>query len=84
MHHHEGDLAFSQQQVKFGMDKADKLPKQCVECKHKNLCWGECPKNRLLKSKDGEDGLNYLCEGLYAFYSHIQKDLKAIRALYFS
>ncbi|MFV0322419.1 MAG: anaerobic sulfatase maturase [Alphaproteobacteria bacterium] len=83
LHQHEGDLAFSQKQVTFGMDKADKLPKQCIECKHKNLCWGECPKNRLLKTKDGEDGLNYLCEGLYAFYSHIQKDLKQIKEQYF-
>ncbi len=35
-------------------------------------------KNRLLKTKDGEDGLNYLCAGLYAFYEHIQPDLAHI------
>ncbi len=75
---HEGDLAFSPKQVQFGLDKMEKLPKQCVGCKHKNLCWGECPKNRLLKTKDGDDGLNYLCEGLYAFYDHIQPDLQEI------
>ncbi len=76
---HEGDLAFSPRQVQFGLDKMEKLPKQCMECKHKNLCWGECPKNRLLKTKEGEAGLNYLCEGLYAFYEHIQPNLKEIQ-----
>ncbi len=75
---HEGDLAFSLKQVKFGLDKADKLPNQCKKCKHKKLCWGECPKNRILRSNDNEPGLNYLCEGLFMFYEHIQDDLLKI------
>jgi uncharacterized protein len=32
------------------------------------LCWGECPKNRFLKTPIGEPGLNYLCRGLKRFY----------------
>lgn len=40
--------------------------------------WGECPKNRLIRTADGEAGLNYLCAGLYAFYDHIGPDVVRI------
>jgi uncharacterized protein len=33
------------------------------------LCWGECPKNRFVKTPSGEPGLNYLCPGLKRFYA---------------
>ncbi len=82
LQNHEGDLAFSQKQVQFGLDKNEKLAKKCLSCAYKNLCWGECPKNRLLKMKDDEGKLNYLCEGLYAFFDHIQADLKEIHKLF--
>lgn len=72
---HLGDLAFSARQVKFGMDKRNTLPRQCQTCDYLKLCWGECPKNRLIQTRDGEPGLNYLCSGLYAFYDHIGPDL---------
>lgn len=72
---HLGDMAFSPAQVKFGLDKRDTLPKQCKECDYLALCWGECPKNRLIRTKDGESGLNYLCSGLYQFYQHIDRDM---------
>ncbi len=72
---HLGDMAFSAEQEKFGMDKRDTLPKQCRQCDYLQLCWGECPKNRLIKTKDGETQLNYLCSGLYCFYEHIGPDV---------
>ena len=75
---HLGDLAFSATQEKFGMDKCNTLPKQCLQCDYLKLCWGECPKNRLIRSKDGEVGLNYLCTGLFHFYKHIDLDLVQI------
>lgn len=75
---HLGDLAFSKGQEAFGMAKRDSLPKQCRECDYLKLCWGECPKNRLIKTRDGEPGLNYLCSGLYAFYDHIGPDVVQI------
>ncbi|NMF99422.2 anaerobic sulfatase maturase [Aromatoleum toluolicum] len=76
---HEGDLAFSQRQTDFGLAKHDSLPGFCRRCPHLNLCWGECPKNRLLRTPDGEAGLNYLCEGLQAFYAQVAQDMPEIR-----
>ncbi len=76
---HEGDLAFSRAQVAFGLAKRDALPAYCRQCEHLNLCWGECPKNRLLRTPDGEPGLNYLCSGLKAFYARVERDMPEIR-----
>ncbi|WP_432723850.1 anaerobic sulfatase maturase [Jeongeupia wiesaeckerbachi] len=72
---HLGDLAFSKPQLQFGQAKHETLPDQCRRCEYLKLCWGECPKNRLLKTKDGQPGLNYLCSGLYRFYKHIDSDM---------
>jgi len=66
------EMVFSQKQLRFGADKRDTLPTQCRQCEFKKLCNGECPKNRIIKTKDGEPGLNYLCEGYYAFWKHSQ------------
>ncbi|MDR3453885.1 MAG: anaerobic sulfatase maturase [Rhodoferax sp.] len=75
---HLGDLAFSNRQIQFGQDKRNTLPQQCRDCDYLKLCWGECPKNRLISSRAGEPGLNYLCSGLYAFYEHIGPDVVRI------
>ena len=66
---HEGDLAFSEQQKKFAYAKSDTLPQYCRACSYLDLCWGECPKNRFIKTPAGEAGLNYLCQGLKQFYA---------------
>lgn len=65
------EMMYSQKQINFGKDKYQTLPQQCNHCKYKFACWGECPKNRIIESKDGEPGLNYLCEGYYKFFDHI-------------
>lgn len=75
---HLGDMAFSSQQEQFGMAKRDTLPAQCRGCDYLRLCWGECPKNRIILSRDGEPGMNYLCSGLYRFYEHIGPDVVRI------
>ena len=58
-------------QLKFGRDKKDKLPSNCRKCEFLDLCNGECPKNRIIFTPEGEPGLNYLCEGFKMFYSHV-------------
>ena len=75
---HLGEMAFSERQKNFGFAKRDSLPNACKNCNYLKLCWGECPKNRLILSKDGEKGLSYLCSGQQTFFSHIQKDLPVI------
>ena len=76
IHQHSlGDLVFSPEQVKFGYAKSETLPQYCRQCEFLSDCWGECPKNRLVRTPSGEVGLNYLCPGLKRFYAHIQRDL---------
>jgi uncharacterized protein len=65
-----GDMVFSPRQVKFGYAKSETLPAYCRRCEFLSDCWGECPKNRLLRTPDGEPGLNYLCAGLKRFFAH--------------
>lgn len=57
-------------QQEFGQNKWDKLPGYCRKCEYLKLCYGECPKNRIIQSPDGEPGLNYLCAGFKKFYRH--------------
>jgi len=71
-------MVFSEAQRKFGLDKFNSLPTQCRQCRYLFACNGECPKNRVIRTGDGEPGLNYLCSGLHKFWSHIDNDAKDI------
>lgn len=66
-----GALVNSRQQRHFGQDKHDTLPRYCRECEVRFACNGECPKHRFLRTPDGEEGLNYLCQGYKLFFNHI-------------
>src|SRR6266436_200269 len=46
------------------------LPRYCRECEVLSMCNGGCPKDRVIKTPDGEEGLNYLCAGLKQFFTH--------------
>jgi uncharacterized protein len=70
MHKSLGDMVFSPAQVRFGYAKSEQLPAYCRKCDYLQECWGECPKNRLLRTPEGETGLNYLCPGLKRFFRH--------------
>ena len=63
-------MMISDKQRRFGASKRDALPRQCRECLYLHLCNGECPKNRIVLTADGEPGLNYLCEGFHRFFAH--------------
>jgi len=71
-----GKLASSEMQRRFGHDKLDSLPKCCVQCEVRFVCNGECPKNRFIKTPDGEPGLNYLCAGYGEFFRHIDVSMR--------
>ncbi len=72
------EMALSPDQERFGYAKDFTLPVKCRECRYLFACSGECPKNRLLKTKQGEPGLNYLCKGLYKYFSHIDPYIRKI------
>jgi uncharacterized protein len=74
-------LAASEKQRKFGQDKRDTLPRYCRECPWLYACHGECPKNRLSETPDGETGLNYLCAGYKAFFGHSDPSMRIMAEL---
>jgi uncharacterized protein len=74
-------MVFSPRQVKFGYAKSETLPRYCRECPFKTDCWGECPKNRLIRTPDGEPGLNHLCTGLRRFFKHALPEVERITKL---
>ena len=74
------DMVFSPGQIKFGHAKRDTLPRMCRECAFLTDCWGECPKNRILRTPDGEPGLNYLCRGFKTFFAHVLPEIEKIVA----
>jgi uncharacterized protein len=75
-----GEMVFAPAQVKFGYAKSETLPGYCRRCEFLPDCWGECPKNRLLRTPDGETGLNYLCSGLKRFFRHAVPVAKRLAA----
>jgi len=75
------DLVASERQRAFGAAKRDTLPRYCRECPVRFACHGECPKNRFILTPDGEPGLNYLCAGYKAFFTHIDRPMKMMAAL---
>jgi uncharacterized protein len=73
---HMIELIASPKQRKFGQDKLDTLPKYCRECEVRFACNGGCPKDRFIRTPDGEAGLNYLCEGYKFFFKHVDGPMR--------
>ena len=76
-----GAMVNSPQQLKFGDDKLDSLPKFCRECEVRFACNGECPKHRFIQTPDGEAGLNYLCAAYKMFFNHIDPHMRTMARL---
>jgi len=76
------DLVNSPQQRAFGEAKRDSLPAQCRACPVQFACRGECPKNRFVQTAAGEAGLNYLCAGYLAFFTHIDRAMRVMAQLH--
>jgi uncharacterized protein len=74
-------LVTSEKQRRFGESKYTTLPKYCRECPVLFACYGECPRNRFIKTPDGEDGLNYLCAGYRKFFTHIREPMGVMASL---
>lgn len=74
-------LVTSEQQRRFGNAKFDTLPAYCRQCPVLFACHGECPRNRFIATPDGEPGLNYLCAGYKAFFTHIDGTMQAMACM---
>jgi uncharacterized protein len=75
-----GSLLDHPEQIVFGLAKEKMLPSCCRQCGVLEMCNGGCPKNRLIRSPDGEPGLNYLCEGYRLFFNHCKPFVDAVAA----
>jgi uncharacterized protein len=70
------EIVVMDKQQAFGLAKRDSLPDYCRQCDVRFVCNGGCPKNRLINTPHGEPGLNYLCAGYKAFFTHIGEPMR--------
>ncbi|WP_245637409.1 anaerobic sulfatase maturase [Actinomyces vulturis] len=75
------EAASTERMNEFALKKSVELTAQCQRCTVRKFCHGGCPKDRFVKSVDGEDGQNYLCPGYEYFYRSIRPDLVAMARL---
>jgi len=74
------ELLESPAQRAFGQAKLETLPQYCRVCDVRDMCNGECPKNRFCRTPDGETGLNYLCAGYKQFFTHCEPFVSEVAA----
>jgi uncharacterized protein len=70
------ELLDSPAQHAFGRAKFDHLPRQCLSCEVRDMCSGECPRNRFIRVPGGGPRMNYLCAGYKRFFNHCQPFIK--------
>ncbi len=75
-------LLESPKQKAFGQAKLASLPGFCLECEVREMCNGACPKDRFIRTPDGEPGLNYLCEGYKLFFNHTGPFVKQVAEIW--
>jgi uncharacterized protein len=74
------ELAADPELIRFGKAKQETLPECCKTCEVLDACNGGCPKDRIAKTADGQDGLNYLCPAYKAFFLHSRPALTRLAA----
>jgi len=73
-------LLDSPAQRAFGRTKFDTLPRACLSCEVRDMCNGECPKNRFVRMEGEEWGMNFLCAGYRRFFNHCRPFVEAVAA----
>jgi uncharacterized protein len=76
------DLLEGPAQRAFGQAKLDTLPRQCRACDVRNMCNGGCPKDRIVRTPDGDERLNCLCAGYKRFFTHCRPFVEQLSALW--
>jgi len=74
------ELLESPAQLAFGLAKREALPRCCRECEVLSMCNGGCPKDRFVRTPDGEPGLNYLCAGFKTFFTRCRPHLARLES----
>ena len=75
------ELIASDRQRQLGKDKLESLPRYCRECEVHFACHGGCPRERFIKTPEGEPGLNYLCAGYKLFLNYIDRPMRMMADL---
>ena len=75
------ELVASERQRAFGLAKRETLPRYCLACDVRFACHGGCPKDRFIRTPNGEQGLSYLCAGYTAFFHHVDAPMRAMSEL---
>jgi uncharacterized protein len=76
------ELLESPSQRAFGQAKLYRLPRFCKACEVLEMCNGGCPKDRILRTPDGEEGLNYLCAGYKRFFTYCRPFVTELSVLW--
>ena len=74
-------LVSSPEQQRFGLAKRETLTPHCRACDVRFACNGGCPKDRFVRSPDGDPGHNYLCEGYALFFRHVDRSMRVMAEL---
>jgi uncharacterized protein len=75
------EMAMSEEQYRFGLEKRNNLPARCFSCRYGSICHGECPKHRFSRTENGDTGLSALCGGYKMFYEHTEPYMLKMREL---
>ena len=75
------EMAMSEEQYRFGLEKRNNLPSKCFSCRYGSICHGECPKHRFSRTESGDTGLSALCGGYKMFYEHTEPYMLKMREL---
>ncbi|MDA3843637.1 MAG: anaerobic sulfatase-maturation protein [Candidatus Kapabacteria bacterium] len=70
----------SDKQINFAVSKKTKLPGKCEKCEYLNICWGGCPKHRIIDAGSRDKKLNYFCKGYKLFFGHVKPYIEFMAA----
>ncbi len=68
------DLVQTERFAQFARRKSE-LSERCRECEWLQICWGGCPKHRLVYAEDAS-APSYLCPGYQQFFAHSHEQLE--------
>ncbi|MFC0308888.1 anaerobic sulfatase maturase [Gallibacterium trehalosifermentans] len=67
-HQSLAQIVNSKKQINFGQAKRETLTKKCQKCEVRHLCYGGCPKHRIVPLKGEQFKQNYLCPSYQLFF----------------